>query len=115
MILHASPWASGPQQGPQGTHAQPSGPLGAPVVQPWPLPPHAALRGGRHQAWATAPATLQVARRANTLLRQRRAAQAPGTGKRSTRVVAALGGGIASYVLVRILLGRFAHPPRSKA
>ncbi len=115
MILHASPWAPEGSPHPYAASGPPYGPPGAPVVRPWPIPPGAVVRPGPHRAWASAPATLQVARRANTLLRQRRKSAPAAPGNRTTRFVAALGGGVASYVLVRILLGRFAHPPRSKA
>jgi hypothetical protein len=115
VILHASPWGPQPPPGPQPAYGPPYGPPGAPVVRHWPVPPGAVVRAGPHRAWTTAPATLKVAQRAQALLRrQRKPAPRPGAN-RTMHLVAALGGGVSSYVLVRILLGRFAHPPRSKA
>jgi len=98
--------------------AHPGGfqPLPAPVVHPWAHQAvHTGPRGQPGRRWTTAPATLKVARRANSLLRRRRKAAPVSTTSRSTQLVAALGGGVTAYVLVRVLLGRFAHPARSRS
>lgn len=115
MILHASPWTSEPQHGPQAAYGPPQGPPGAPVVRHWPIPRGAVMHPGSHRAWTTAPATLKVARRADSLLRRQRKPAPRIRTNRTMHLVAALGGSVTAYCLVRILLGRFAHPPRSKA
>ena len=90
-------------------------PLPAPVVHPWAYRAvHTGQGGQPDRRWTTAPATLKVARRANSLLRRRRKPAPVSTTSRTTQLVAALGGGVTAYVLVRVLLGRFAHPYRSR-
>ena len=55
------------------------------------------------------------ARRAEQLLREeRRAKRKARMVHRSTHLVVALGGSVTAYCVVRILLGRLAHPPRSR-
>ena len=87
----------------------------APVVRLWPTPPGARHFGARSVSrMSMSPAALKVARRAEQLLREeRRAKRKARMVHRSTHLVVALGGSVTAYCVVRILLGRLAHPPRS--
>ena len=110
MILPASPWMRRPEPHPSANPVATS----APTHRQWPYPMVGAQSAAIQREWATSPAMLQVAHRAQELLRRQRTQTQRSKVIRPTQLVAALGGCVTAYVLVRILLGRFAHPPRSR-